>query len=138
MRHPRKLICNLGWKKFLLFQFTFGGNILLPLINPLLWTITILTLLSPELFSFLSYAPWIIFINAFNLMAGNLIHISLYVRTVLVEKRFSLLPVALTMPLYWVLASIGAWKGIIQLITRPHYWEKTMHGISVIHDLATL
>jgi cellulose synthase/poly-beta-1,6-N-acetylglucosamine synthase-like glycosyltransferase len=138
MRHPRKLVRNLGWKKFLLFQFTFGGNILLPLINPLLWTITILTLLSPELFSFLSYAPWIIFINACNLMAGNLIHISLYVRTVLVEKRFSLLPVALTMPLYWVLVSIGAWKGIIQLITRPHYWEKTMHGISAIHDLTTL
>ncbi len=138
MRHPRKLIHNLGWKKFLLFQLTFGGNILLPLINPLLWTITVLTLLSPELFHFLSYAPWIIFINACNLMAGNLIHISLYVRTVLIERRVSLLPVALTMPLYWVLVSIGAWKGIIQLMTRPHYWEKTMHGISAIHDLATL
>lgn len=138
MRHPRKLIRNLGWKKFFLFQLTFGGNILLPLINPLLWTITVLTLLSPGLFSFLSYAPWIIFINTFNLIAGNLLHISLYVRTVLITKRLSLLPVAITMPLYWVLVSIGAWKGLIQLITRPHYWEKTTHGISTIHDLATV
>ena len=28
------------------------------------------------------------------------------------------------------LVSAGAWKGLIQLVTKPHYWEKTMHGIS--------
>jgi len=32
-------------------------------------------------------------------------------------------------PLYWALISIGCWKGIIQLITRPFYWEKTVHGL---------
>jgi cellulose synthase/poly-beta-1,6-N-acetylglucosamine synthase-like glycosyltransferase len=138
MRHPRKMIRDMGWKKFVLFQLTFGGNILLPLINPLLWTITMLTLLFPGICSFLSYVPWIAFINTFNLIAGNLIHISLYLRTVIVEKRFSRIPVALTMPFYWVLVSVGAWKGMIQLITKPHYWEKTIHGISNIHNLDTI
>jgi hypothetical protein len=132
------MIRDTGWKKFVLFQLTFGGNILLPLVNPLLWTITIMTLLFPETFSFLSYAPWIIFITTFNLIAGNLIHISLYLRTVIAEKRVSLIPVALTMPLYWVLGSIGAWRGLIQLITKPHYWEKTMHGISKTRHLETI
>ena len=33
----------------------------------------------------------------------------------------------LAMPFYWVLHSIGAWKGFLQLITRPHHWEKTTH-----------
>ena len=138
MRHPRKMIRDMGWKKIVLFHLTFGGNILLPLINPLLWTITILTLLFPGTFSFLSYAPWITFITTFNLIAGNLIHISLYLRTVIAEKRFSLIPVALTMPLYWVLGSIGAWRGMIQLITKPHYWEKTIHGTSKTRDLETI
>ena len=32
-------------------------------------------------------------------------------------------------PLYWVLISIGAWKGLWQLVVRPHYWEKTVHGL---------
>jgi glycosyltransferase XagB len=41
-----------------------------------------------------------------------------------------LLPFALLMPLYWVLISIGAWKGLLQLFTNPHYWEKTEHGRS--------
>ena len=138
MRHPRKMIQNVGWKKFILFQLTFGGNILLPLVNPLLWTITILTLLLPGIFSFLSPVSWIAFISTFNLIVGNLIHISLYLRTVIIEKRFSLIPAVLSMPFYWILGSIGAWKGMIQLITKPHYWEKTIHGISNTNKLATM
>jgi cellulose synthase/poly-beta-1,6-N-acetylglucosamine synthase-like glycosyltransferase len=138
MRHPRTMIRKMRWKKFILFQLTFGGNIILPLINPLLWTVTLLTLLSPGLFSFLSSSPWLVFINTFNLIAGNLLHISLYLRTVLTEKRFSFIPVALTMPVYWILVSVGAWRGTIQLMTRPHYWEKTMHGISTTHNLTTI
>jgi len=35
---------------------------------------------------------------------------------------------ALLSPLYWILISLGAWKGLWQLVTQPHYWEKTMHG----------
>ena len=38
---------------------------------------------------------------------------------------------ALISPGYWVLISIAAWKGIWQLITKPHYWEKTVHGLDV-------
>jgi len=43
------------------------------------------------------------------------------------ERRF-LWPAALTMPFYWILISIGAWKGFLQLFTNPFYWEKTQHG----------
>jgi hypothetical protein len=30
-----------------------------------------------------------------------------------------------------MMASIGAWKGFLQLITRPSYWEKTKHGLDL-------
>ena len=33
------------------------------------------------------------------------------------------------MPVYWLLMSIAAWKGLIQLIHKPFYWEKTQHGM---------
>lgn len=33
-------------------------------------------------------------------------------------------------PFYWLLISIGAWKGFLQLLTRPFYWEKTQHGLT--------
>ena len=31
------------------------------------------------------------------------------------------------MPLYWLLGSIAAWRGIVELITAPHHWSKTDH-----------
>jgi hypothetical protein len=48
----------------------------------------------------------------------------------LLKRNYGSIPVALTIPLYWILISIGAWKGFAQLITKPFYWEKTTHGLS--------
>jgi hypothetical protein len=36
---------------------------------------------------------------------------------------------AVLTPVYWLLMSLGAYKGLLQLFTRPHYWEKTQHGL---------
>jgi hypothetical protein len=43
----------------------------------------------------------------------------------------------LIFPLYWVLLSIGAWKGLFQLLTKPFFWEKTVHGINKNFKRAT-
>ena len=34
------------------------------------------------------------------------------------------------MPLFWVMMSIAAAKGLYQLIRNPSYWEKTFHGLA--------
>jgi glycosyltransferase XagB len=36
---------------------------------------------------------------------------------------------ALIMPPYWILQSIAALKATLQLVFRPFYWEKTVHGL---------
>jgi hypothetical protein len=46
------------------------------------------------------------------------------------KKSYLSAPLALAMPLYWVLISIAAWRGLLQLITKLFYWEKTLHGVS--------
>ncbi len=46
------------------------------------------------------------------------------------NRQWGLLPSALLMPLYWVLISLAAWKGVLQLVTKPFYWEKTRHGLT--------
>ncbi len=38
-------------------------------------------------------------------------------------------------PVYWVLMSVAAWKGLLQLFYRPFYWEKTVHGLSSVAGL---
>jgi cellulose synthase/poly-beta-1,6-N-acetylglucosamine synthase-like glycosyltransferase len=129
MRHPRRLIRELGWKRFLFFQLTFGGNIFLPLVNPMLWAVTILTLLFPGIFQFLFFYP-IVYICIFNLVIGNLVYILLHLGPIIIKKNYTSIPLAFAIPLYWVLISVGAWKGAIQLVTRPFYWEKSDHGLS--------
>ena len=34
-----------------------------------------------------------------------------------------------TLHLYFPLAAIAAYKGVIELATKPFYWDKTTHGI---------
>jgi glycosyltransferase XagB len=37
---------------------------------------------------------------------------------------------ALLAPLYWLLQSVAALKALYQLIFRPFFWEKTVHGLT--------
>ncbi|MDF3130423.1 glycosyltransferase [Kiritimatiellaeota bacterium B1221] len=70
------------------------------------------------------------------LLFSNFLFILLGLLAAFSRNRWKLIPAALTMPVYWVLISIGAWKGFLQLFTRPHYWEKTRHGIDVFETTA--
>ena len=42
---------------------------------------------------------------------------------------YDLVKYAVLTPVYWLMMSIGAYKAFGQIIVRPHYWEKTDHGI---------
>ncbi|WP_454916641.1 glycosyltransferase family 2 protein [Xanthobacter sediminis] len=35
-----------------------------------------------------------------------------------------------SIPLYWLLLSLAAWRAVTELVRRPYHWEKTAHGIS--------
>ncbi len=63
------------------------------------------------------------------LVLGNVFFVAVHVIACIRAKKPKLAGVALLMPFYWVLISIGAWKGFLQLFTRPFYWEKTQHGL---------
>jgi cellulose synthase/poly-beta-1,6-N-acetylglucosamine synthase-like glycosyltransferase len=129
MRHPRKLRADLGWRGFALFQLTLGSSIFVVLINPILWLTTALAILIPGIFPFLLVGP-LTYICLFNLVVGNAFFLTTQVLAAVKERKYSLIPFALLVPIYWAMISIAAWKGAIQLITKPFYWEKTQHGIS--------
>ena len=65
-----------------------------------------------------------------NLLIGNSCLIYLSMLAVAKRKHHVLLPYALTVPGYWLLQSVAAYKAIWQLVKNPFYWEKTTHGIS--------
>jgi cellulose synthase/poly-beta-1,6-N-acetylglucosamine synthase-like glycosyltransferase len=65
-----------------------------------------------------------------TLLAGNFAVVLAHVAALYERGRYGLVRYALFIPLYWALASVGAWVGVIQLVHRPHFWEKTAHGQS--------
>ena len=137
MRHPRKLLEDFGWKRSVLFQLTFGGGIFVPIMNPILWATTLITILLPNVFSYLSFFP-LQQMCIFNLIVGNVVYVLLYLMACVKKRKYSLIPMAAAMPAYWMLISIGAWRGLMQLVTKPFYWEKTDHGVSHIGKIKTL
>lgn len=77
------------------------------------------------------------FVISVALFAANFFFIAIHALACVKRRYYFLLPYCLLMPFYWILISIGAWKGFIQLFTNPFYWEKTIHGLDgVLEDSA--
>jgi cellulose synthase/poly-beta-1,6-N-acetylglucosamine synthase-like glycosyltransferase len=129
MRHPVRLLRQLGIRRFTSFQLTIGGTFVGFLLNPIYWGLTTLWLLTEagvirELFpSFVYYAA------AIGLVLGNFVFTYVNAAGSMQRGYFELVKYALFSPVYWGLMSIGAWKGLLQLFTKPFYWEKTIHGL---------
>lgn len=78
---------------------------------------------------FFSRMSQVFFLGSIVLLFSNFLLILVHVAACIKRRFFSLIPWALLMPLYWVMISMGAWKGAIQFFTNPFYWEKTIHGL---------
>lgn len=63
------------------------------------------------------------------LLACNFLLVGVGALAVAKRRLWTLMWYVPFLPAYWVLISIGAWKGAWQLITKPFYWEKTRHGL---------
>ena len=128
MRHPVRLSRELGLRRFLSFQLVVGGTFATFLLNPIfwglttLWTLTSLNAIQDVFPGYLYYAAGV------GLFVGNFLFTYLNAAGAVHRGHHDLVKYALLSPIYWGLMSIAAWKGAIQLVTRPHYWEKTLHG----------
>ncbi|MEO1329803.1 MAG: glycosyltransferase family 2 protein [Pseudomonadota bacterium] len=47
-------------------------------------------------------------------------------------RQLGLAPWILTLPLYWPLAALAAYKAVFELFVAPFYWDKTRHGVGRI------
>ena len=75
------------------------------------------------------FPTFVFYLAALMLFVGNFVFLYLNVAGSVQRGLFGLAKYALISPLYWGLMSLAAWKGFIQLITNPFYWEKTTHGL---------
>jgi cellulose synthase/poly-beta-1,6-N-acetylglucosamine synthase-like glycosyltransferase len=127
LRQPLRLGRGLGIANGIHFHLLIGGTPFCQLINPVYWCLALLWVFSQST-AFSYYFPAPVFVMAaICLFVGNFLFA--YTSSIACVRRNlgNLAIFGLLMPLYWVLMSIAAWKGCLQLIWRPHYWEKTKH-----------
>lgn len=138
MRNPLQFMRDHGWHA-LIFQLIVGMRISFMLINPILWAITIsyftlYWLVGPTIESL--YPTVVFYMAVSSLVFGNFIYLYNYMIGCAKRGHWSLVKYTFFVPLYWLMMSAGAVIAVYQLIFKPHYWEKTIHGLHLLHEEA--
>jgi glycosyltransferase XagB len=130
MRHPLRLIKDVGVVGFLRFNLFVGGTPLVAALNPLAWGLLVLWFtLHPAFIQAIMPAP-LYYTGLFCWLFGNF---GLYYLNLMLAYEFRnrrVFSAALRLPMYWVMMAIAAIKAFLQLAFKPNYWEKTEHGLS--------
>ena len=122
MRNPVRTAREMGLASFAAMQLTFATGILAAFVHGPLAFILLTALLTP--YDLLAPLDLILAIFSYCVaMFASLTACGL-------SRTFSHAGAALTMPLYWPLSSIAAYRALFELIFLPHYWSKTKHGVS--------
>ena len=149
MRRPVNLFKELGLRGFIGYTAMVLGTPLLPLLNPFFWLFMLVWLFSPAGALDFLFPGWLYYIALFQLIVGNFVFIysNIYGSYCVIRDSelsgkmrlsYSLIPSGLLLSFYWVLMSVAGYKALIQLITKPHYWEKTTHGLTQQTEVKTI
>lgn len=131
-RHPIRLLRTVGLRQTAGFALLIAGTPISFLALAPLYLILVLTLVvDPPTVS--AYLPgWVLWVSLANLLIGNGMIVYVSMMGVFHRQRDRMVLWALCNPLYWLLHCIAAYKALGQLILRPHYWEKTDHGLGPV------
>src|SRR4029079_13498911 len=139
MRHPVRLMRQLGIKSFLIFQLVVGGNVLAALIHPFFAGIMLYAVAAGvPLFGVNGIPKELTWAFMATLAAGYLVTVVVGLRGL---KRRGLLASGWWLGLvivHWLLLSLAAWRAAIQLMVDPHCWGKTRHGLAQTSRLARM
>lgn len=131
MRSPRKLWRDAGPGGLITLNLIVGGNVLTALAHPFLIGSVIFTVGANAFGHPAAFLPERF--AAIHLLAIVLGYLTAAIIGLAGLARRGLLRssgVLLLMPVYWVCLSIAAWRALYQLLTEPHRWEKTEHGLA--------
>lgn len=129
MRAPAQTARDLGGRQFAGFQVLMGGLILSALVHPWFYLIAATELAFGPLSTLgndaVARTLWVV--TTANLVLGYLTGVALGCVAVAGRGHRGLAGWALSMPLYWLLISLAAYRAIYQLVFSPYGWEKTQH-----------
>jgi cellulose synthase/poly-beta-1,6-N-acetylglucosamine synthase-like glycosyltransferase len=131
MRHPLRLTHELGLAGFLAFQTIMLGVLISVLIHPFFLAATLWAVSGvggPLYAAATGTGQVLITVNIANFVLGYLA--AALLSGVGAERRGvkAVVPVLLSIPIYWVCLSAAGFLALWELVRRPHHWNKTPHG----------
>ncbi len=132
LRHPVELVRTVGWKQAGGFALLIGGTPLSFLAMPPLLLLLMVSLVLPPSMLASVFPGWVLWVSLANFLLGNALMVYVSMMGVFKRRRHRLVLWALINPLYWCLHAVAAYKALGQLVLRPHYWEKTAHGLTAL------
>lgn len=129
-RRPLALLREVGLRRFASFALLIGGTPLTFLGVIPLYLVTILSILAPSEWLATFFPVWVLWIALVNFIIGSSTMVYLSMMGPYKRGTFGLTLWALLNPLYWILHSVASYKALWQLLVKPHYWEKTAHGLT--------
>jgi len=132
MRRPLRYMRPSRLRDFFTLQFIIGGKAAVLLINPFMWVLLIAYLffrpvLNPVYHTLFPVS--VLYMGSLCLIFGNFLYLYLHLAGCLKCGQYKLIKWTLLIPFYWMLSSVAAYIALFQLIVKPHYWEKTIHGL---------
>ncbi|SDW26058.1 glycosyltransferase family 2 protein [Celeribacter indicus] len=131
MQNPRRLLADLGPWRFFGVQVLFLGALSQFLLAPLLWSFWLFPLGLPHPMRTLLPHDVIIVLGGLFLLSEVVTVACAMVATSTPSHKW-LWPWVPTLHFYYPLATFAAIKGLWEIVTKPFYWDKTVHGV---HDL---
>jgi cellulose synthase/poly-beta-1,6-N-acetylglucosamine synthase-like glycosyltransferase len=132
MRRPWRYLHPSQWRTFFSLQFIIGGKAAILLINPIMWlSLMMYVFFRPILDTVYQvlFPISVLYMGSLCLIFGNFLYTYLHLLGSLKSGHHKVMKWALLMPFYWLLGSGAAFLALYQLIVKPHYWEKTIHGL---------
>lgn len=123
----------------IIFHLVIGGKLAFIIINPILWIVTLLYftlywLVGPTVDSL--YPPFVLYVAITSLIFGNYLYLFCHLMACVKKEQWSLIKYVYFIPIYWIFISIAGFMALHQLIFKPFYWEKTVHGLHLKDNLA--
>ena len=140
MRQPWQYLQPSRLREFFTLQLVIGGKTAVLFLNPLMWLLVLVYFLFRpivgETYRTLFPLP-VLYMGTICLVFGNFFYVYSHLIGCLKRRQYSLIKWTLLIPIYWAMTSVAGFYALYQLIFKPHYWEKTKHGLHLLKGNAT-
>jgi len=130
MRAPRRLMHEMGTGAFCVFQLMIGGMLISSLLHPLIFVFVGMgayAMMEAPVEDVPAGALSLFVIDLVNILGSYALFLALGMGSMISHEKRMIGRRWAGLPLYWLMISAAAWRAVLELRSRPFFWNKTPH-----------